>query len=219
MPGVAEVIGTSGTVNDTGDPDADPLAGGSIGALLGPPPGPLLPNAPYAPTNAVLTGGPDVEALSAAHAGAATSQGAGPRHTPAPTHGGPTAPGGGGSPAAGAHGRGAAGPQVGAPGGAATGGAGTRTTQRSAPALATGLWGRAEQQDFRSRVRGALLGAALGDAFGAPLAGLSLDAVRAAHGPLGLTGPAPAHGRRGAVTAATQLTLFSVRVQGCYTPN
>ncbi|MFJ3882821.1 ADP-ribosylglycohydrolase family protein [Streptomyces sp. NPDC090077] len=44
------------------------------------------------------------------------------------------------------------------------------------------MWGRAEQQDFRSRVRGTLLGAALGDA----------------------------HGRDGTGTAATQLTLFTV---------
>ncbi|MCX5198501.1 ADP-ribosylglycohydrolase family protein [Streptomyces sp. NBC_00249] len=72
------------------------------------------------------------------------------------------------------------------------------------------MWGRTEQQDFRSRVRGTLLGAAVGDALGAPVAGLSLDGIRAAHGPAGLTGPAPAHGRRGAVTAATQLTLFTV---------
>ncbi|MFJ3831319.1 ADP-ribosylglycohydrolase family protein [Streptomyces sp. NPDC090046] len=82
-----------------------------------------------------------------------------------------------------------------------------RTSGRS---VITGLWGRIEQQDFRSRVRGVLLGSALGDALGAPLAGLSLDAVRAAHGPDGLSGPAPAHGRRGRVTAATQLTLFTV---------
>ncbi|MEV7521575.1 ADP-ribosylglycohydrolase family protein [Streptomyces sp. NPDC091371] len=61
----------------------------------------------------------------------------------------------------------------------------------------TGLWGRAEQQDFRSRVRGALLGGAIGDALGALDA---LDALR----------EEPAHGRRGGVTAATQLTLFTV---------
>ncbi|MGO4459841.1 ADP-ribosylglycohydrolase family protein [Streptomyces sp. M-16] len=72
------------------------------------------------------------------------------------------------------------------------------------------MWGRAEQQNFRSRVRGTLLGSALGDALGAPLAGLSLHAVHEAHGPAGLTAPAPTHGRRSAVTAATQLTLFTV---------
>ncbi|MGW7452152.1 ADP-ribosylglycohydrolase family protein [Streptomyces sp. NPDC054787] len=64
------------------------------------------------------------------------------------------------------------------------------------------LWGRVEQQDFRSRVRGTLLGAALGDALGA------------AFGPAGPPGPAagpvPAPARRGTVTAATQLTLFTV---------
>ncbi|WP_030865551.1 ADP-ribosylglycohydrolase family protein [Streptomyces sp. NRRL F-2747] len=77
--------------------------------------------------------------------------------------------------------------------------------------VTTGLWGRAEQQDFRSRVRGTLLGSAIGDALGAPAAGLSPDAIREAHGPQGLTEPAPGpHGPRGTVTAATQLTLFTV---------
>ncbi|MFG3154662.1 ADP-ribosylglycohydrolase family protein [Streptomyces sp. NPDC048219] len=72
------------------------------------------------------------------------------------------------------------------------------------------VWGRAEQQDFRSRVRGTLLGVAVGDAFGAPVDGMDPDAVRAAHGPEGPADLAPAHGRRGAVTHLTQLTLFSV---------
>lgn len=125
-------------------------------------------------------------------------------------------------------------------------------------AVTTGLWGRAEQQDFRSRVRGALLGSAIGDALGAPVAALTLDAIHEAHGLAGLTEPAPTptpgqapgagpaqgpgpapgqsqgqsrapgHGQaagqvqghgtpgqgkgqgRGNVTAATQLTLFTV---------
>ncbi|WOX23821.1 ADP-ribosylglycohydrolase family protein [Streptomyces solicathayae] len=77
-------------------------------------------------------------------------------------------------------------------------------------AAAAAVWGRAEQQDFRSRVRGCLLGGAVGDAFGAGVAGLTLEEIREAHGPQGLTEPAPAHGRRGAVTAATQMTLFTV---------
>ncbi|GGS29348.1 ADP-ribosylglycohydrolase family protein [Streptomyces griseoviridis] len=72
------------------------------------------------------------------------------------------------------------------------------------------VWGRAEQQDFRSRVRGALLGGALGDALGAPVDGMALDRIREAHGPDGLGDLAPAYGRRGAVTHLTQLTLFSV---------
>ncbi|WP_328318030.1 ADP-ribosylglycohydrolase family protein [Streptomyces sp. NBC_00388] len=77
-------------------------------------------------------------------------------------------------------------------------------------ASSTPLWGRSEQQDFRSRVRGCLLGGALGDALGAGVAGLGLDAIREAHGAGGLTDLVPVYGRRGAVTAATQLSLFTV---------
>ncbi|MFD5182634.1 ADP-ribosylglycohydrolase family protein [Streptomyces sp. NPDC058372] len=72
------------------------------------------------------------------------------------------------------------------------------------------VWGRTEQQDFRSRVRGTLLGAALGDALGAPLAGLDARAVRELCGESGPDGPGEAYGRRGAVTAVTQLSLFTV---------
>jgi ADP-ribosylglycohydrolase len=72
------------------------------------------------------------------------------------------------------------------------------------------VWGRKEQQDFRSRVRGTLLGVALGDALGAPVDGLDLAAIRQAHGPEGIADLVPAHGRRGAVTHFTQLTLFTV---------
>ncbi|MFI5807155.1 ADP-ribosylglycohydrolase family protein [Streptomyces sp. NPDC051561] len=75
---------------------------------------------------------------------------------------------------------------------------------------ASPVWGRAEQQDFRSRVRGALLGGAIGDALGAPVDTLPMSAVRETHGFAGVLDLAPAHGRRGAITAATQLTLFTV---------
>ncbi|MCA6093852.1 ADP-ribosylglycohydrolase family protein [Streptomyces sp. SCA3-4] len=70
-------------------------------------------------------------------------------------------------------------------------------------------WGRAEQQDFRSRVRGCLLGGAIGDALGAGIEFDSLEAIRAAHGPAGVTDYVPAYGRRGAVTDDTQMTLFT----------
>ncbi|MER6996949.1 ADP-ribosylglycohydrolase family protein [Streptomyces sp. NPDC000410] len=75
---------------------------------------------------------------------------------------------------------------------------------------ATAVWGRAEQQDFRARVRGCLLGGAIGDALGAGVAERTVEEIRAAHGPDGVTDYVPAYGRRGAVTAATQLTLFTV---------
>ncbi|MFI8852568.1 ADP-ribosylglycohydrolase family protein [Streptomyces sp. NPDC053499] len=75
---------------------------------------------------------------------------------------------------------------------------------------ATAIWGRAEQQDFRSRVRGCLLGGAIGDALGAGVEFDSLAAIREKWGPQGVTDYVPAYGRRGAVTDDTQMTLFTV---------
>ncbi|MFF7391748.1 ADP-ribosylglycohydrolase family protein [Streptomyces scabiei] len=77
-------------------------------------------------------------------------------------------------------------------------------------ATAGAVWGRVEQQDFRSRVRGTLLGAAVGDALGAPVDQLTLAQIGEAYGPEGLTDLASAYGRRGAITDLTQLTLFTV---------
>jgi ADP-ribosylglycohydrolase len=72
------------------------------------------------------------------------------------------------------------------------------------------IWGRTEQQDFRSRVRGCLLGGAVGDALGAGIEFDSLAALRERHGGDGVTDYVPAYGRRGAVTDDTQMTLFTV---------
>lgn len=77
-------------------------------------------------------------------------------------------------------------------------------------ATAGAVWGRAEQQDFRSRVRGTLLGAAVGDALGAPVDRLAVPQIRETYGVDGLVDLAPAYGRRGAVTHLTQLALFTV---------
>ncbi|MFJ8083573.1 ADP-ribosylglycohydrolase family protein [Streptomyces sp. NPDC096205] len=77
-------------------------------------------------------------------------------------------------------------------------------------AAAGAVWGRVEQQDFRSRVRGTLLGAAVGDALGLPVDGLGLDGIREAHGADGVVDLVPAFGRRGAVGHLTQLGLFTV---------
>ncbi|MBT2382138.1 ADP-ribosylglycohydrolase family protein [Streptomyces sp. ISL-11] len=74
----------------------------------------------------------------------------------------------------------------------------------------TALWSRADQQDFRARVRGCLLGGAIGDALGAGIEFESLAAIRAAHGPDGVSDYVTAYGRRGAVTDDTQMTLFTV---------
>ncbi|MGW7414816.1 ADP-ribosylglycohydrolase family protein [Streptomyces sp. NPDC054863] len=94
------------------------------------------------------------------------------------------------------------------------------SSSTAATAAATGVWGRAEQQDFRSRVRGALLGGAIGDTLGAAVDALPLAAIREAHGPAGVLDLLPVPGGsvpgtaqgagRGTVTAATQLTLFTV---------
>jgi ADP-ribosylglycohydrolase len=74
----------------------------------------------------------------------------------------------------------------------------------------TAVWGRAQQQDFRARVRGCLLGGAIGDALGAAIEFSSLEDIRRGHGPDGVTDYVPAFGRRGAVTDDTQMTLFTV---------
>ncbi|GGP00152.1 ADP-ribosylglycohydrolase family protein [Wenjunlia tyrosinilytica] len=71
------------------------------------------------------------------------------------------------------------------------------------------LWGRAQQQDFRGRVRGCLLGGAMGDALGAAVEFDSLGAIRSTYGAAGVVDLIPAFGRRGAVTDDTQMTLFT----------
>ncbi|MEV6479526.1 ADP-ribosylglycohydrolase family protein [Streptomyces sp. NPDC051576] len=64
---------------------------------------------------------------------------------------------------------------------------------------------------YRARVRGCLLGGAVGDALGYPIEFTSLDRIRASHGPRGVTGYAPgAHGARGLISDDTQMTLFTV---------
>ncbi|MFM9446057.1 ADP-ribosylglycohydrolase family protein [Streptomyces acidiscabies] len=72
------------------------------------------------------------------------------------------------------------------------------------------IWGRTEQQDFRSRVRGTLLGGALGDALGAPVDRSSAEDILQAYGVEGIVDLVPAYGRRGAITHLTQLTLFTI---------
>jgi ADP-ribosylglycohydrolase/protein-tyrosine phosphatase len=60
-----------------------------------------------------------------------------------------------------------------------------------------------------SRIRGCLLGGAVGDALGAPVEFLSLGEIRAKFGPDGVREYAPAYGRLGAITDDTQMTLFT----------
>ncbi|MFE7931614.1 ADP-ribosylglycohydrolase family protein [Streptomyces sp. NPDC057456] len=64
---------------------------------------------------------------------------------------------------------------------------------------------------YRARVRGCLLGGALGDALGYAVEFSSLDQIRAAHGPRGLTRLVPdGEGVIGRVSDDTQMTLFTV---------
>ncbi|MFI9200346.1 ADP-ribosylglycohydrolase family protein [Streptomyces sp. NPDC053048] len=63
---------------------------------------------------------------------------------------------------------------------------------------------------LRARIRGCLLGGAVGDALGNPVEFLSLSAIRSAYGPAGVTGMvADGEGVVGRVTDDTQMTLFT----------
>jgi ADP-ribosyl-[dinitrogen reductase] hydrolase len=62
---------------------------------------------------------------------------------------------------------------------------------------------------YRSRVRGMLLGGAVGDALGAAVEFSSLATIRRLYGPAGITDYAHAYGGRGRWTDDTQMTLFT----------
>lgn len=62
---------------------------------------------------------------------------------------------------------------------------------------------------YRDRVRGCLLGGALGDALGAGVEFQSLGEIRRAHGPAGVTGLTEAYGVLAPITDDTQMTLFT----------
>jgi ADP-ribosylglycohydrolase len=62
---------------------------------------------------------------------------------------------------------------------------------------------------LQSRVRGCLLGGAIGDALGAPVEFMRLAQIKERFGPNGIVDYAPAYGRIGAITDDTQMTLFT----------
>lgn len=62
---------------------------------------------------------------------------------------------------------------------------------------------------LNQRIRGCLLGGAVGDALGAPIEFDSLAEIRRRFGRDGLTDYAPAFGRRGTITDDTQMSLFT----------
>jgi len=59
------------------------------------------------------------------------------------------------------------------------------------------------------RIKGSLLGGAVGDALGAGIEFLSLDEIRQRFGLFGVQDLLPAYGREGAITDDTQMTLFT----------
>jgi ADP-ribosyl-[dinitrogen reductase] hydrolase len=61
-----------------------------------------------------------------------------------------------------------------------------------------------------SRLRGLLLGGAVGDALGAPVEFMRREEIISRFGPRGITSFAPAYGRLGAITDDTQMTLFTL---------
>lgn len=60
------------------------------------------------------------------------------------------------------------------------------------------------------RIRGCLLGGAVGDALGAPVEFMTTGDIVARYGPRGIADFDIAYGRRGAITDDTQMTLFTV---------
>ena len=68
---------------------------------------------------------------------------------------------------------------------------------------------RAGQERYRSRVRGCLIGGAVGDALGAPVEFLSMDRIRAEYGPDGLTDIVTGAAGVAPITDDTQMTLFT----------
>ena len=66
-----------------------------------------------------------------------------------------------------------------------------------------------EPGDTAGRIRGCLLGGAVGDALGSGVEFDSIERIRERLGPAGVTGYVVAYGRRGAITDDTQMTLFT----------
>ena len=62
---------------------------------------------------------------------------------------------------------------------------------------------------MHDRLRGSLLAGAVGDALGAPVEFMRLQDIQRAFGPDGIADYAPYHGRLGAITDDTQMTLFT----------
>jgi len=76
--------------------------------------------------------------------------------------------------------------------------------------IASDIANRPTDLPLEQRLRGLLLGGAVGDALGAPVEFMSRAEILRAFGPKGIRSFAPAYGRIGAITDDTQMTLFTL---------
>lgn len=74
---------------------------------------------------------------------------------------------------------------------------------------------RQSDEQHRQRVRGCLLGGAIGDALGAGIEFLTIAGIRSRYGPSGVTGHTGAFGQAAPVTDDTQMTLFTAEGLVC----
>ncbi|MFK4104700.1 ADP-ribosylglycohydrolase family protein [Streptomyces sp. NPDC019531] len=73
-----------------------------------------------------------------------------------------------------------------------------------------GPWMKDGAALYRARVRGSLLGGAIGDALGLPVEFADIERIRHIHGPHGVTDLVPGpHGAVGRISDDTQMTLFT----------
>lgn len=87
--------------------------------------------------------------------------------------------------------------------------AGDGYTFRAGPGIPIARLNASAGPSTLDRVRGCLLGGAVGDALGAPVEFMSIEEIRQQYGDAGIQEYAPAYGRIGAITDDTQMTLFT----------
>jgi ADP-ribosylglycohydrolase len=92
---------------------------------------------------------------------------------------------------------------------ACAGGAGDNVAVAAVRARGAVEGAEVSRPDVRARIRGCLIGGAVGDALGAPVEFDSIERIRRRFGSQGITDYEMAYGRRGAITDDTQMSLFT----------